>query len=51
MIIVDEAWWSNFTLRAFNLSKNPQVSLLNLSADDMKEIFKIYVPYDPSVAR
>ena len=51
MIIVDEAWWGNFTLRAFNLSKNPQISLLDLSTDDMKEIFKIYVPYDPSVAR
>lgn len=48
MIVVDELWWGDFTLRAFNLSKNPQVSLLDLTAEDMKEVIKIYVPYDPA---
>ncbi len=48
MIVVDDLWWGDFTFRAFNLSKTPQVSLLDMTAEDMKEVIKIYVPYDPS---
>lgn len=48
MIVIDESWWGDFTERAFNICKNPQVSLLDLDAEDMKAIFKIYVPYDPA---
>ena len=48
MIVVDEAWWGSFTHRAFNVQKNPSSSLTNYTPEDMAEILKIYVPYDPS---
>lgn len=48
MIVVDELWWGDFNYRAFNVSKTPLTSLLDLEAEDMKPIFKIYVPYDPA---
>lgn len=47
MIVIDELWWGDFIFRAFNLSKTTQVSLLDLTAEDMADIFKVYVPYDP----
>lgn len=46
-LVIDDVWWGDFTLRAFNVCKNPQVSLLNMNAEDMNDIIKIYVPYEP----
>lgn len=51
MIVVDDLWWGDFNYRAFNVSKAPLISLLDISAADMTEIFKIYVPYDPTQAQ
>ena len=44
VIVIDEAWWGNYSKRAFNMCKNPQVSLMDLEAEDMSDILKIYVP-------
>ena len=51
MIVVEEGWWGDFTERAFNICKSPQVSLLDLSTEDMADVFKIYVPYDPDAGK
>lgn len=48
MVVIDDSWWGDFTERAFNICKNPQVSLLDLGVEDMAVVFKIYVPYDPN---
>ncbi|MBQ7379021.1 MAG: DUF4886 domain-containing protein [Clostridia bacterium] len=48
MIVIDELWWGDFNYRAFNVSKTPLTSLLDMSEEDMQPIFKIYVPYDPA---
>lgn len=50
MIVVDDLWWGDFNYRAFNVSKTPLTSLLDLSEQDMVTVFKIYVPYDPANA-
>ena len=44
VIVIDDAWWGDFSERAFNVCKNPQVSLMDLEADDIREVLKIYVP-------
>ena len=44
IIHVDEAWWGSYTLRAFNVSRNPKVALSEADFEEFKEAFKIYVP-------
>ena len=43
-IIVDEAWWGEYTQRAFNICRDDNASMKNYTEDDIREIFKIYVP-------
>ena len=46
-ILVTEEWWGNYTVRAFNISENPWVNqkfLLSTTEEEIKQIFKIYVP-------
>ncbi len=42
-IEVDETWWGNFTLRAFNVSR-PDGALLNEKVDEVEKALRIYVP-------
>ena len=42
-IIVDDAWWGDFTTRAFNVSKIDNSSLEGVTAQ-AKAAFKIYIP-------
>ena len=44
MVVVSEAWWADYTNRAFNISKTDGSSLENLTADDINAAFKIYIP-------
>ncbi|MBR5289407.1 MAG: DUF4886 domain-containing protein, partial [Erysipelotrichaceae bacterium] len=43
-VLVTEEWWSNYTLRAFNVSKQSKTSLEDMSEEDLKDVLKIYVP-------
>ena len=44
VIVIDDVWWGDFSERAFNVCKKPQVSLMDLEENDMREVFQIYVP-------
>ena len=44
VITVDEAWWGNYTYRAFNVSRNPKVALSEADYSEFAEAFIIYVP-------
>ena len=44
MVVISEAWWADYTHRAFNISKTDGSSLENLTADDINAAFKIYIP-------
>lgn len=44
VVDVTEAWWGNWTTRAFNISKTDSSDLSSYSESDIREIFKIYVP-------
>jgi len=44
VVVVDEAWWGAYTLRAFNVSRNPKVALSEADYAEFAEAFKIYVP-------
>lgn len=44
IVDVTEAWWGNWTTRAFNISKTDGSDLSSCSESDIREIFKIYVP-------
>ena len=43
-IQVTEEWWSNYTLRGFNISKVDGSVLTDLYSSDIHEAFRIYVP-------
>jgi hypothetical protein len=47
-VIIDSLWWGDFTSRAFNICMTSQASIMDMTPEEMAEIFKIYVPYDPS---
>ncbi len=44
LVVVTENWWSNFTLRAFNISKTDGSAITSLSAADILSNFRIFVP-------
>ena len=41
---ITEEWWGDYTLRAFNIKHNPSKKLTGYTADDIYEVFQIYVP-------
>ncbi|MBQ7225199.1 MAG: DUF4886 domain-containing protein [Clostridia bacterium] len=43
-VIIDEAWWGNFTVRGFNISKTSSVNIKEMTEADINAIFQIYVP-------
>ncbi len=43
-VVITEEWWSNYTLRAFNISKAGLSSLSGVTEADICEAFQIYVP-------
>lgn len=44
VIVVDEAWWGSYTVRAFNLSYTGGSSMENATEEEVNSLFKIYVP-------
>ena len=47
---VDESWWGNYTERGFNFSTSDEsVDISGFSAEQIRDIFKIYVPVNPNV--
>lgn len=44
LIVVTDKWWSNYTLRAFNISKTDGSALTSLTAADILSNFRIFVP-------
>ena len=45
-VTVNDEWWGNFTIRAFNISKDNTPSLVGVSADEIYANFKIYIPVE-----
>ncbi|MBE6927370.1 MAG: MBL fold metallo-hydrolase [Ruminococcaceae bacterium] len=43
-IVVTSAWWGSYTYRAFNISRIDGTSLSDLTAADIHEAFRIYLP-------
>ena len=44
VVIVDEAWWSSFETRAFNVCQSPAAALTGYTAEDLVLVLKVYVP-------
>ena len=44
MVVVDEAWWGSYVLRAFNVSRVGKPALTEADFAAFEEAFKIYVP-------
>ncbi len=43
-VLVTEQWWGDYSLRAFNISKDDSSSLENLTTEELRAAFSIYVP-------
>lgn len=43
MVVIDEAWWGNYQLRAFNVFLSPREDMTNRVLET-KDVFRIYVP-------
>ena len=48
VVIITEEWWADYKYRAFNLSKENESSLVNVTEQEIANAFKIYLP-DPSL--
>lgn len=46
IVDVTEAWWGNWTTRAFNIQKTDGSDLSSCSESDIRAAFKIYIPSD-----
>lgn len=44
MVVIDEAWWENYTTRAFNVSLVAQTTLAGYTNEELAAVFKIYIP-------
>ena len=49
-VVIDEAWWGNFTVRGFNISTKSTSNLMSKTEDEINAIFKIYVPQSAAEA-
>ncbi|MBQ4107969.1 MAG: DUF4886 domain-containing protein [Clostridia bacterium] len=43
-VVIDEAWWGNYTVRGFNISNRSTSNIMSKTEDEINAIFKIYVP-------
>ena len=43
-VVIDEAWWGNYTVRGFNISNSSTSNIVSKTEDEINAIFKIYVP-------
>ncbi|MBQ6700808.1 MAG: DUF4886 domain-containing protein, partial [Oscillospiraceae bacterium] len=48
---VTEEWWSDYTIRAFNISKTGLPSLANTEEAEVRAAFKIYVPKEAKTVK
>lgn len=44
VVTVTESWWGNYNFRGFNLLKSDLSSMEGISADEAKNLLKIYIP-------
>lgn len=44
VIEVTEAWWGDFTIRAFNIGKTSNGDISGVSEEEIRQAFKIYIP-------
>jgi hypothetical protein len=44
VIEVTEAWWGDFTTRAFNIGKTSNGDISGVSEEEIRQAFKIYIP-------
>lgn len=46
-IVIDEAWWGNYTHRGFNIAiKGSAIDITGLTEDQINSVFQIYVPIE-----
>ena len=45
-VTVNDEWWGDWTIRAFNISKDNLPLLTSTSAEDVYANFKIYIPVE-----
>ena len=50
-VTVTDAWWGNYTIRSFNVSRTNGTSVMGLTDEEMRAIFQIYVPEDAHTHR
>ena len=50
VVVIDEAWWGNFTIRGFNISKTSGSNISGLTEADINKAFQIYVPQSAAEA-
>lgn len=43
-VVIDDAWWGDFTIRAFNIAKEGNNENIIGKEAEVREAFKIYVP-------
>lgn len=44
IVTITESWWGNYNFRGFNLLKSDLSSMEGISADEAKNLLKIYIP-------
>lgn len=45
-VTIDSSWWGNFNIRGFNISKTDGSEVVDYTAEQIYEVFKIYVPVE-----
>ena len=48
-VVVTEEWWGDYTIRGFNVCRVDGGSVMDLTEDEMRDIFRIYVPRESHV--
>ena len=48
-VVVTEEWWDDYTIRAFNICRVDGGSVMDLTENEMRDIFRIYVPEESHV--
>ena len=43
-VTVTEEWWGSWTTRGFNIAKTDGSSLTGYTAEQIAEVFQIYIP-------
>ena len=48
-VVITEEWWGDYTIRSFNISKVGLPSLTNVTEEEVRTAFRIYVPEEKHI--